>query len=1210
MHAAQWNAAVIQRMLHNNKMECRLESDDSIVTVDVSNGKGIHLCNPLEQRQRGTSDLTTLVYLHEPAILNALRARYARREIYTRTGSILIAMNPFEALLLYDEATQERYIQAGQAGNTDQLPPHIFSVADMAYREMRMRRQNQSIIVSGESGAGKTETTKLMMNYLASVCALKTNDQNTDRHVRNRILDSNPILEAFGNASTLRNSNSSRFGKFIRLGFNASGALIGASVSTYLLERVRLVSPAPRERNYHIFYELCAGASPAEQSYLGLNRLFAYLQKSVRRDHAEDAAQFHITKNAMADLGLSNEQISSVMEIVAAVLHLGNLQFVPDGPSSSRFDNSSENAMAFSSKLLGISVDAIQASMTTRKIKAGLDVVAVGLTPSLAMRARDVVVKTIYTRMFDWLVERINSATNAVGATCFIGIVDIFGFEIFETNSLEQLCINFANEKLQQLFARTVFEKEQQEYIAEGVPWTWIDYPRNDDVVNLFETRPFGVFSLLDEQCVIPRGNDKQLAATCYTRLANSPAFASSKVQQGRSQFTVRHYAGSVVYSTDGFCDKNKDNVHPEALAFIKMSSHALLSSMAASAAVSSSTLKDKSASSSCTQKFQGQLKSLLGELASTNLHFVRCLKPNDGGVPGIVDESRVLDQLRCSGLLEVTQLTRLRHPVRMPHDLFLEHFGCLFAPSEPSAPANRRITSMLLSWGVVNPIVGRTKVFFDHVLLTQLHKARELRLQAAQRTVDKALVTFIHRKRQLRRIRVRAAERMLYRTLRAAVCRRKFSQKCARAQSVIARSWKKYCVRRVIRACRVLQAWIRRYLLRTALVRHVQALQATITMSKRGSTISSVRSSDYLGVFPRYTSQKPQRGSKTKMWDVRDTSSTSSSSVDQDDFYEIHWECGMLGIHFGADGPYVVAQRIHATLSTCIDIFDVSVGDRLVAVNAAPVALSPSCSYNSVMRQIATAPKPVVLSFRRAQPSPYLRVISLQSDEYEVLWSRKTFASLGIEFAWDSINQVPAVTRLDVKGPAIPGRTSVCIGDWLTHIHDSPLRGKQNKWQQQLQASSHNTLLLRFQRAGTNARRHADLLSNGDRLSDLESLCGMPEVQRWSWDPKQDTSLLHLFFTDEDKSLGLVLRQPSYRFYLEVSDIRPEGAVHRQRHIPRRAIQTGDQLVCVNHQNIRVIGHAAALAQLKYGPKPVLLTFRRTLPPCNVAAEPISQSY
>ncbi|RHY77148.1 hypothetical protein DYB34_009470, partial [Aphanomyces astaci] len=929
MHAARWNVAVIQSISQHGTISCCLVDTPALVEVDATARKdNIHPCNPVEQHRSGVDDLTTLVHLHEPAILNTLRVRYRNDQIYTRAGTILVAVNPFQSLDLYDDATQRRYIHAGRTRRDGDsvLAPHVFQVADRAYHEMLSTRHNQSILVSGESGAGKTETTKLIMTYLASVSSSRA-----DNAVRDRILESTPILEAFGNAMTTRNSNSSRFGKFIRLGFDAaSGELVGASIATYLLERVRLISHGVGERNYHIFYELCA--SPASKSLLGLDRSFAYLESSImghrsRRDGVDDAAQFEVTHHAMTTIGLSNHNIASVLQVVAAVLHLGNLEFVPvQGGTSCRLSYD-DDTTRFCSSLLGIAYDHMQEALTTRRIKAGGDVVTVGLSPDAAAHSRDVVAKSMYARLFEWLVGRINAATSSPTTSTLhlIGVVDIFGFESFATNSLEQLCINYANEKLQQLFTKYVFELEQREYVAEGIPWTLVAYPNNDACVTLFESRPHGLFSLLDEQCMIPRGNDKQLLATMHGKL--SSPFTSSRAQLGKGQFTVCHYAGPVVYSTDGFCDKNKDNVHPEALEFLNLSSHDLLHTTNESPpphhhhprhANSRRVSAKERASTSCIQKFQGQLKALLGELDTSELHFIRCIKPNDLGRPHVVDDARFLDQLRCSGLLEVTELTRLRHPVRMSHSLFLKQFRCLF----PTTSTDRNdVARMLRHWGVASPVVGVSKVYFDHALLTHLLQARELRVRVAVRTLHRFAAALAHRRQTLRRLRLQAATRTVCRAMLDTIHRRRTVRvvQAAHAQRVIAWAWKCYRhamhhkrymeaaehnarqEQRVMVACHALQTWVRRCQLRQALVRHARQLTTATTAT---AVLSSTRPSDYLrdfGTPPRHplpyvNTLVSTKNSIMSHWDVaRDTSSTSSSSMDagDDSTYEITWECG-----------------------------------------------------------------------------------------------------------------------------------------------------------------------------------------------------------------------------------------------------------------------------------------------------------------------------
>ncbi|KDO32185.1 hypothetical protein SPRG_03402 [Saprolegnia parasitica CBS 223.65] len=761
---------------------------DGAVLVQLPTGvakvqtAAIHPCNPDDQRLNGVDDLTALVHLHEPAILNTLQVRFQKKLIYTSTGAILVAINPFAALpALYADEAKKRYME--HASSDDVLPPHVYSIADKTFRAITSTSSscsNQSILVSGESGAGKTETTKIIMNYLASVSSVNPQDAANEKdNVRDRILESNPILEAFGNARTNRNNNSSRFGKFIRLGFDRSGSLLGASISTYLLERVRLVSQAIGERNYHIFYELLRGATPDELVALSLSpsiEHYAYLNQTQcvdRRDGVDDKAQFALTRTAMTTVGLTQVEQSSVFTLLAAILHLGNLKFARKGVDGATFADSSQGHVRTVCTLLGLVASDLESALCTREIIAGFEPVRMNLSVETASMMRDVLAKTIYARVFDWLVDRINvsiaysssGSEGSSGGSAYptIGIVDIFGFEIFTTNSLEQLCINYANEKLQQLFARFVFEMEQKEYVKEAIPWTFVSYPNNDAVVALFEGRPNGIFCLLDEQSRLSKGNDRTLAAKYYASFAKHAPFSASKLEQGLSCFSIQHYAGRVQYATKGFCDKNKDHVPDEALVALTTSSNIFVadlfedweyasnrgdhddvqrhstpdlhhvsataklparSSFSSQPSLSPTRkLSHRSSSvlaSTVSLKFKVQLSSLLATLSASVPHFVRCIKPNDAMQGHLFDKTRVLEQLRCSGLVETTKISRMGLPIRMAFPSFLEHYQCLY-------PRLRSVSRLVpaLHASIDAPFyIGKTKMFLSHDAFEQLQAA------------------------------------------------------------------------------------------------------------------------------------------------------------------------------------------------------------------------------------------------------------------------------------------------------------------------------------------------------------------------------------------------------------------------------------------------------------------------------------------------------
>ncbi|KDO32175.1 hypothetical protein SPRG_19487 [Saprolegnia parasitica CBS 223.65] len=1069
-------------------------------------------------------DLTSLVQLDEASILATLRARFDAQAIYTSTGAVLIALNPFTPLPLYGHEVKARYMQHGRKRARGErmdstLPPHIYAIADRAYREMHtVPGRDQSILVSGESGAGKTETTKCILNYVTAL----TSESSSD--LAQRVLESNPILEAFGNARTNRNNNSSRFGKFIRLEFESTGSLLGASISTYLLERVRLVSQAKGERNYHIFYELLRGATPDELQSLGLTHIedYAYLSSSQcydRQDGVDDSDQYAKTRHAMTAIGMDASEQQDVFQLIAAVLHLGNVTFARKDGEASALHRDADVAAA--TALLGVDTGVIEHGLTTKLIKAGGDHITTSLSVLEAATTRDAVAKAIYARVFEWLVERINesmryssSTRRTVTAPRFIGVVDIFGFEIFATNSLEQLCINFANEKLQQLFAKYVFEMEQKEYAAEAIPWTFVQYPNNDACVVMFEARPTGLFCLLDEQCVIPRGNDAQLAAKYADVVAKRHThLATTKLQQARAQFTIAHYAGAVVYSADGFCDKNKDHVHSDVLAFLRTSSNPFLVSLFPVVAAESSR------PTSLTAKFQVQLASLLTVLNATAPHFVRCIKPNDELRPTVLDAPRVAEQLRCSGILEAATIARSGYPIRMPHATFVHTYECL-APRgarDSVAAMVAHFVRLLPPTTPPHAQVGRTKVFLLDGLYRLLVGLRRLRATVAERLIHKSLAQYVP-------------------------------------------------------------------------VDDDGTCDGTKTESTR-SSLDELESED-----------------------------TITSPIIE---YEIVWECGRLGIHFSVDNetgrPKV--DRIHTTLSQCADLHFVSCGDVLVAMNGYPIEPPPNngqrfsnATIQPVIERLGTTAKPVRLRLMRLSADPpFLRTTlnGLTFDEYEVLWQRNAFPSLVasslllcILYLLKKYPRVRSTARINAK---IPGILSVRNGDHLTHVRDVPTYNKSLQhtlWELNQRGSS--TTILRFQRTEHNKHENADRLSTGDSLTDFwrnSSIVLSPEpskqfsfgpADRWSWNPSDEKYWYHIMWTDDDDSLGISMRQPRLRFYLEVTSIKTTGAAHRQRHHPMRQVGLGDAWVCVNHQDIRHIGHDAAFRYLREAPKPVLLTFQR----------------
>jgi myosin-5 len=667
-------------------------------------------------------DLTSLSHLHEPAVVFCLQQRYEWDYIYSYTGKVLLALNPFRPLeKVYSEDVMQQYWD--QDFSSGRPPPHIFAVAEDAYRSMMRSLQqdnnktdeNQSILVSGESGAGKTVTTKIIMRYLATLSQrldqTKARGKSADVGIESQVLQSNPILESFGNARTIRNDNSSRFGKFIEIQFARSGCLIAASIETYLLEKVRLISQAPGERNYHVFYELLAGLPQKDRRELKIGnvnttdfRMTAASGTFDRRDGVEDKETYLELKSALDTVGFTRAEQMDLFTVVCALLHASNLTFKESAADDSELDRSNPSLRS-AVELLGVEVDALNDALCRCAIQVQGETLYKHLSVERAEKAAEALIKTTYAALFDHIVRRINSfitvrqTSNQGGkavTTASIGVLDIFGFESFERNSFEQLCINFCNEALQQQFNRFVFKLEQQEYKKEGIEWAFIAFPDNQDVLDLIEKKHDGILSVLDEQCRLPRCNDKSFASAIYAKCGEHPRFEATKAQQGDLAFGVHHYAGMVEYDTDGFLEKNKDELPKETTELLLSSSYPFLALLGRELSEGSSLQQPtvprkapggrkqihRAASSlmrdSVGSQFCSQLQELRKRIESTSPHYVRCLKPNDELVPNNFDHIVIADQLRCAGVLEAIRVSRVGFPHRYFHDLFVQRYGLL----------------------------------------------------------------------------------------------------------------------------------------------------------------------------------------------------------------------------------------------------------------------------------------------------------------------------------------------------------------------------------------------------------------------------------------------------------------------------------------------------------------------------------------------------
>ncbi|SPQ94194.1 WW domain containing protein [Plasmodiophora brassicae] len=673
-------------------------------------------------------DLVVLGDTSEPLIVHSLRTRFAENKIYTNVGTILIAINPYCSLGLYTPSMLEKYMTRGEVD----LPPHVYVIADQAFRGVLEKSNNQAIIISGESGAGKTETTKQCLQFLAE-CA------GTESNVEQRILLANPVLEAFGNAKTVRNSNSSRFGKYIEVFLDSSSRICGASNTNYLLEKSRVVSQMKLERNYHIFFQLCRGADDDRRQQLRLRdpSTFAYLNQvdSIDVENVDDALDFASVEGALQHLGLSSDEIDNIFRVTAAVLHLGDIQFKALGERSCEILNTAESEAAAQivSTLLEVPVTSLGMAFTSRVMQIkGQSNTMIKLSCDEASGMRHATAKFVYAKLFDWLIGRINRAVsissdpNAANMTS-IGVLDIFGFEIFENNSFEQLCINYTNEKLQQHFNRHTFKLEEKAYADEGIEFEHIDFVDNQVVLDLIEAKSTGILALLDEEIRLPRTTD----ATYFAKLGTTHAQCKRFERNVKKalHFIIVHYAGPVDYSCEGFLEKNNDTMSDDLVMLLDASQSAFLRGL-----FPSGEEMTKNRKATLGGQFQKQLSALITKLESTSPHYVRCIKPNTTKSKGVFDGTMVFEQLRYSGVFEALQIRKSGFPYRYKHEQFCARYRC--AADDPRSLArfsNRpaaELARMLVEQLGVDPSairIGKTQVLYR----TVAHKAMESKRNA-----------------------------------------------------------------------------------------------------------------------------------------------------------------------------------------------------------------------------------------------------------------------------------------------------------------------------------------------------------------------------------------------------------------------------------------------------------------------------------------------
>ncbi|XP_054991733.1 unconventional myosin-XV [Sorex araneus] len=704
----------------------------------------------------GVEDMTQLEDLQEATVLSNLKTRFERDLIYTYIGSILVSVNPYRMFGIYGLEQVQQYRGKALGEN----PPHLFAIANLAFAKMLDAKQNQCIIISGESGSGKTEATKLILRYLAAM------NQKRGIMQQIKILEATPLLESFGNAKTVRNDNSSRFGKFMEI-FLEGGVISGAITSQYLLEKSRIVFQAKNERNYHIFYELLAGLPAQLRQAFSLQEAetYYYLNQGGNCEISgkSDADDFRRLLAAMEVLGFSGEDQDSIFRILASILHLGNVYFekYETGAQEVASVVSAREIQAVA-ELLQISPEGLQKAITFKVTETMREKIFTPLTVESAVDARDAIAKVLYALLFSWLITRVNALVSPQQDTLSIAILDIYGFEDLSFNSFEQLCINYANENLQYLFNKIVFQEEQEEYMREQIDWREITFADNQPCINLISLKPYGILRILDDQCCFPQATDHTFLQKCHYHHGANPLY--SKPKMPLPEFTVKHYAGRVTYQVHKFLDKNHDQVRQDVLDLFMRSRTRVVAHLFSSHTLQTPQRLGKSSSvtrlhkaHTVAAKFQQSLLDLVEKMELCNPLFVRCLKPNHKKEPGLFEPDVVMAQLRYSGVLETVRIRKEGFPVRLPFQLFIDRYRCLVALQHDVPASGDVCVSVLSRLCTVMPNmyrVGISKLFLKEHLHQLLESMREHVLNLAALTLQRCLRGFfIHRRfRSLRR--------------------------------------------------------------------------------------------------------------------------------------------------------------------------------------------------------------------------------------------------------------------------------------------------------------------------------------------------------------------------------------------------------------------------------------------------------------------------
>ncbi|XP_071860550.1 myosin heavy chain isoform X28 [Bombus fervidus] len=695
-------------------------------------------------------DMSNLTYLNDASVLHNLKQRYYAKLIYTYSGLFCVAINPYKRFPVYTHRCAKLY----RGKRRNEVPPHIFAISDGAYVNMLTNSENQSMLITGESGAGKTENTKKVIAYFATVGASTKKADDTSQKkgsLEDQVVQTNPVLEAFGNAKTVRNDNSSRFGKFIRIHFGPTGKLAGADIETYLLEKARVISQQALERSYHIFYQMMSGSVPGLKDMCCLsNDIHDYYfvsQGKTTIPNVDDGEECTLTDQAFDVLGFTQEEKNDIYKITAAVMHMGGMKFKQRGREEQAEADGTEEGERVA-KLLGCDCADLYKNLLKPRIKVGNEFVTQGRNKDQVAYSVGAMSKAMFDRLFKWLVKKCNETLDTQQKRQhFIGVLDIAGFEIFDFNSFEQLCINFTNEKLQQFFNHHMFVLEQEEYTKEGIQWEFIDFGM--DLLACIELieKPMGILSILEEESMFPKATDKTFEEKLNNNhLGKSPNFLKPKPPkpgQQAAHFAIGHYAGNVPYNITGWLEKNKDPLNDTVVDQFKKSSNKLLVEIFADHPGQSGDAgggggakggrgKKGGGFSTVSSSYREQLNNLMTTLRATQPHFVRCIIPNEMKQPGVIDSHLVMHQLTCNGVLEGIRICRKGFPNRMVYPDFKLRYKilCANAIKEPCDP--QKATQLILDAINLEPELyrmGLTKVFFRAGVLGQMEELRDERL-------------------------------------------------------------------------------------------------------------------------------------------------------------------------------------------------------------------------------------------------------------------------------------------------------------------------------------------------------------------------------------------------------------------------------------------------------------------------------------------------